>query len=125
MSPYRHRGCGQHLWQSPSPVCAVWRDRHDMSPATIKRIMLEVRQKRELVAEEARRAERHKGLHADVIRESFEYVGFWRALMAEAQRRLAASEDGRADETGSVPAPRSDFEGRSSCVSLVTPSTND
>lgn len=87
-----------------------------MSPATIKRIVLEVRQKRELIAEEARRAEQHKGLHADLIRDSFEYVGFWRALMAEAERRLAAGEDATAQEMGSVLAPRSDFERRSSRV---------
>lgn len=63
-----------------------------MSPATIRRIVLEIRHQREVLADEARWAETHKGQHAEIVKETFDRIRFWRAVMTDAERRLSTGE---------------------------------
>lgn len=60
-----------------------------MSPVVLRRIVLEIKQQRELLNIEARWAEHHKASRDDLVRDTFDRIGFWRAVLNEAERRLA------------------------------------
>lgn len=61
-----------------------------MSARTIRRIVLEIKQQRELLNVEARWAEQHKSSRDPMVKETFDRIGFWRAVLNDAERRLAS-----------------------------------
>lgn len=62
-----------------------------MNAVTLRRIVLEIKQHRELLSLEARWAEEHKASRDEMVRDTFDRVSFWRAVLLEAERRLASS----------------------------------
>lgn len=60
-----------------------------MSPVVLRRIVLEIKQHRELLNIEARWAETHKSSRDELVRDTFDRIGFWRAVLTDAERRLA------------------------------------
>jgi hypothetical protein len=62
-----------------------------LSPAVLRRIVLEIKQQRELLNVEARWAEHHKTSREPMVRDTFDRIGFWRAVLNDAERRLASS----------------------------------